>query len=55
MINTLKAKVKRALELQQKMSKANAEMKEMKKEYELLMSDPYLYDKVNGLKEGGIL
>jgi hypothetical protein len=54
-MNEFHRRVQRALELQQKMSKANAEMEEMKKEYQLLMSDPYLCDKVNGLKTGGIL
>lgn len=48
-------KVKRALELQQQMSDLNKALKEAKAEYQSIMSDPYIYDKVEGLKQGGII
>ena len=48
-------KVKRALELQAEMAKLNAELKKAKAEYSEIMDDPYIYDKVVGLKYNGIL
>ena len=54
-MNEFHQRVHRALELRQKMSKANAEIEAMTKEYNELMSDPYLCDKVEGLKTGGII
>lgn len=57
-----KAKVKRALELQSEISKINGQIAELKiKRNELaaelkpIMDDPYLYDKIEGLKMGGII
>lgn len=49
-MNEFQRKVKRALELQ-----SRKRTPEEEKEYKLLMSDPYLYDKVEGLKHGGII
>lgn len=48
-------KVKRALELEREMSRLNGELKRVREEYTKIMDDPYIYDKVNGLKMGGIL
>ena len=50
-----KSKVKRALELQSQMAKLNTELKASKAEYDDIMSNEYIYDKVMGLKMGGIL
>lgn len=33
----------------------DATLDEKKKEYQRMMNDPYIYDKVWGLKQGGIL
>ena len=48
-------KVKRALELEQEMIRLHKELTEVKEEWKDLMSDPYIYDKVYGLKQGGII
>lgn len=50
-MNEFHKKVRRALELQSKQNKTHEE----KLEYKILMQDPYLYDKVEGLKQGGII
>lgn len=57
-----KAKVKRALELQAEISRINKEIMHLKRlrdeaaaELTPIMDDPYIYDKVEGLKMGGIL
>ena len=51
----VKAKVKRALELQAEMAKLNTELKAAKEEYEQIMENEYIYDKVMGLRMGGII
>ena len=50
-----KAKVKRALELEREMSRLNKELQKAKAEYEEIMKNDYIYDKVMGLRMGGIL
>ena len=55
MENELHSKVKRALELEQEMIRLHKELTEVKEEWKDLMSDPYIYDKVNGLKQGRII
>ena len=57
-----KNKVKRALELQNEISKINKEIYRLKRlrdeavaELTPIMENPYIYDKVEGLKQGGIL
>ena len=51
----MREKVKKALELEQEMQKLNRELKKVKAEYEAIMSDPYICDKVYGLKMGEII
>lgn len=58
----LKAKVKRALELQADISSLNKQIYALKKirddlaaELKPIMDDPYIYDKVEGSKRGGII
>ena len=55
-------KVKRALLLQQKISTINKQIYELEKERDELMEElkpimdnPYYYDKIEGLKMGGII
>lgn len=50
-----KAKVKRALELQKRLTELNRERRAVTKELNEIMDDPYICDKVNGLKMGGII
>ena len=56
------AKVHRATELLTEISKINKQIhalekqrEPLSKEYSEIMADPYIYDKVNGLRMGGIL
>ena len=58
----LKKKVRRALLLQQKISNINKQIHALEKERKPLadelgkiMENPYIYDKVEGLKHGGII
>ena len=50
-MNELHQKVHRALELERIKNKTQKEIDE----YKQIMSDPYLYDKVHGLRQGGII
>ena len=52
---SLKAKVKRALELQAEMARLNTELKAAKEEYNEIMENEHIYDKVMGLRMGGII
>ena len=57
-----KKKVRRALLLQQKISNINKQIRSLEKERDgyaeelkPIMDNPYYYDKVEGLKHGGII
>lgn len=52
---TVKETVKRVLELEEKMASLRKDLRLVQEEYNELMENPYIYDKVNGLKQGGII
>lgn len=61
-MSELRQKIIRVLELEERLANAERDLKhiekcikEAKDEYAELMKDPYLADKVNGLREGGII
>ena len=53
--NSLHEKVERAIALELEMIRLHKELTEVKEEWKELMADPYIYDKVYGLKTGGII
>ena len=61
-MNELRRKIIRVLELKEQIANMERDLKhfdrcikEAEDEYAELMQDPYLADKVNGLREGGII